>query len=99
LSEESAVGVGPAALDNIVAPECPPEPAPSGAGFSVGVGGQLAVNHIGEAALETAQGFHRCLAGGQLAPVVGPAFVVAADLRDGHDVQHPVDPLATYEAG
>ena len=32
------------------------------------------------------------LAGGDLAPVVGAAFGVVAELDDGHDVQHPVDP-------
>jgi len=36
--------------------------------------------------------FHRGLAGGELAPVVGPAFGVVAQLNDRHDVPNPVDP-------
>jgi hypothetical protein len=54
--------------------------------------GELAVDDIRQAALEAPQGFHRGFAGGELAPVVGAAFGVVADLHDGHDVQHPVDP-------
>ena len=58
------------------------------------VGGQLAVEDIGEPAFEAAQGFHRCLAGGEFASVVGASLGVVADLDDGHDVQDPVDNAA-----
>src|SRR5439155_9585559 len=38
-----------------------------------------------------AHGFHRALARGEFAAVVGAALGVVAQLDDGHDVQDPVD--------
>ena len=50
-----------------------------------GVGAQLSVDHVGEPPAQAAHGLHRRLALGELAPVVGPARGVVADLRDaGH---------------
>jgi hypothetical protein len=56
------------------------------------VSGELAIDDVGQAALEAAQGLHGSLAGGELAPVVGAAFGVVADLHDGLDVQDAIDP-------
>jgi hypothetical protein len=47
---------------------------------SVCVGQQLSVDDVGESPFEAAQGFQRGLAGGELAPVVGAALGVAAQL-------------------
>ena len=51
----------------------------------------LLVDDIGQSSFQAAHGFHRGLAGGELAPVVATAFGVVAQLDDGHDVQDPVD--------
>jgi hypothetical protein len=56
------------------------------------VGHELVVDEVGKPPLEGADRFHRGLPGGELAPVVDPAFGVVAQLHDRHDVQHPVDP-------
>ena len=56
------------------------------------VADELAEHDVGQSSLQTAQRFHRGLAGGELAPVVGAAFGVVADLDDGGDVQHVVHP-------
>jgi hypothetical protein len=45
----------------------------------------------GQPSFEAPDGFHGCLAGGELAAVAGAAFGVVAQLHDGHDVQYPVD--------
>jgi hypothetical protein len=54
------------------------------------VGDELLEDCVGQASFEAAQGFHRGLAGGEFASVVGAAFGVVADLDDGHDVQDSV---------
>src|SRR5664279_5846319 len=59
---------------------------------SCGVGEELAVEGVGDPALETTQRFELGLAGGLLAPVVGPAVGVEADLADRGDVDHVVHP-------
>jgi hypothetical protein len=55
-----------------------------------GVGEELAVEGVGDPALEAAQRFELGLAGGLLAPVEGPAVGVEADLADCGDVDHVV---------
>jgi hypothetical protein len=82
LSEESVVGVEPAALDCRVAPWCPPGPV-SSLGCASRKGG---VNGIGELSFQAAQGFPVAFSGCALALVVGAAGGVVADLGDGHDV-------------
>src|SRR5665647_293349 len=57
---------------------------------SCGVGEELAVQGVGDPPLETAQRFKLGLPGGLLAPVVGPAVGVEADLADRGDVDHVV---------
>jgi hypothetical protein len=57
-----------------------------------GVGEELAVEGVGDPALEAAQRFELGLAGRLLAPVVGPAVGVEADLADCGDVDHVVHP-------
>jgi hypothetical protein len=42
------------------------------------VGDELAVDDVGQAAFEAAQGFHGCFAGGELATVVGRLRPTAA---------------------
>jgi hypothetical protein len=56
------------------------------------VGEQLPVDGVGDPSLQAAHRFGAGLAGGQLAPVVGPAFGVEADLSRGGDVDHVVHP-------
>jgi hypothetical protein len=56
-----------------------------------GVGGQLAVDHVGQAAAQAAHGFHGGLALGDPAPVVGAAGGVVAELDDAGHVQHVID--------
>ena len=51
----------------------------------------MPVDHVGQAAFQRSDGFHRCLAFGEAAAVVGAARGVVAELDDGHDVQDPVD--------
>ena len=48
----------------------------------LGVGEELAVEGVGDTALEAAQRFERGLPGGLLAPEVSPARSVEADLAD-----------------
>jgi hypothetical protein len=76
LSEESAVGVGPTALDCRVAPRV------SSRACRLPVVEQLAVDHIGQQSLQAPHGFLVAVACGPFAPVVGPARGVAADLGD-----------------
>jgi len=52
----------------------------------LGVGEELSIDDVGESSLEAAQCFHRGLAGGQSASVVGASFGVVAQLHDGRDV-------------
>jgi len=59
-----------------------------GDGDSFGVGEELAVDGVGDPPLEAAQRFEAGLAGRELAPVVGPAFGVEADLADRGDVNN-----------
>jgi hypothetical protein len=61
-------------------------------GGALGVGDEVAVDDVGQASFEAAQGFHRGLAGGELASVVGAALGVLAQLHDGGDVDDVVDP-------
>jgi hypothetical protein len=61
-------------------------------GGALGVGDEVAVDDVGQASFEAAQGFHRGLAGGELASVVGAALGVVAQLHDGGDVDDVVDP-------
>ena len=69
-----------------------PGPSPLLIGVGFLVGHELAVDDVGEPPFEGAESFHRGFAGGELAPVVGPAFGVVVQLNDRHEVQHPVDP-------
>jgi hypothetical protein len=62
---------------------------------SLRVGAQLAVERVGDPALEAAQRFELGLAGRELAPVVGPTFGVEADLADRGDVDHVVHPTVS----
>ena len=48
-----------------------------------GVGDELAIESVGDAALEAAHRLQRLLAGSQLAPVIRPAWGVQADLGGG----------------
>jgi hypothetical protein len=57
-----------------------------------GVGDQLPVDHIGQSPAQAPQGLQRSLSFGELAPVVGAAGGVVADLHDGGDVEHVVEP-------
>ena len=57
-----------------------------------GVGEKLAVDGVGDASLEAAHGFHGGLAGGELAPVVGPAGRVVPQLHERGDVKDVVHP-------
>jgi hypothetical protein len=65
------------------------------------------VDDVGQVAFERAEGFHRGVAFGEAAPVVGAAGCVTAELDDGHDVQDAVDatvagagePVAALVAG
>ena len=59
---------------------------------ALGVGDELAVDDVGQTPLQAPQGLHRCLAGGELASVVGAAFGVVTDLHDRRDVQDVVHP-------
>jgi hypothetical protein len=59
---------------------------------SVCVGHQLSVDDVGESPFEAAPGFQRGLAGGELAPVVGAALGVVAQLDYRGDVQNVVHP-------
>jgi hypothetical protein len=52
----------------------------------------LSEDGVRDSALEAAEGFEGSLAVGWLAPVVGPAIGVEADLADRGDVDHVVDP-------
>jgi hypothetical protein len=61
-------------------------------GGALGVGDEVAVDDVGQASFEAAQGFHRGLAGGELASVVGAALGVVAQLHDGGDVDDVVHP-------
>jgi hypothetical protein len=45
---------------------------------------EAAVDGVGQAPFETAQGFSMAFAGGAFALVVGPAAGVVAELGDGH---------------
>src|SRR5690349_23776265 len=72
-SEEAAVGIRPSALDCTVA-HVSSWTRPVGWGGSV-VKDHPAVDHVGEASLEGAQGFHRGLAFGQAPSVVRAAEV------------------------
>src|SRR5690606_23402781 len=56
----------------------------------LGVGEELAIDGVGDAALQAAQRLHRLLALGPLAPVVGPALGLETDLADRGDVDHVV---------
>jgi len=56
------------------------------------VGEQLAVDGVGDPALETPHRLEGLLALGPLASVVGPALGVETELGDGGDVDHVVDP-------
>jgi hypothetical protein len=49
------------------------------------------VDDVGEVPFKRPQRLHGRPSLGQAAPVVGAAEGVAAELDDGHDVQHPVD--------
>ncbi|WP_222130095.1 hypothetical protein [Nocardioides deserti] len=53
---------------------------------------QLAVDGVGDPALEAPDGLEGLLAFGSLAPVVGAAVGVEADLADRGDVDHVVHP-------
>ena len=65
------------------------------------------VDDVGQVAFECAERFHRRLAFGEAATVVGAAGGVTAQLDDGHDVQDPIDasvadsgePVAALVAG
>ena len=57
-----------------------------------GIGDELAVDDVGQASLQTPQRFHRGLASGELAAVLGAALGVVTDLHDRGDVQHVVHP-------
>jgi hypothetical protein len=57
----------------------------------VGVGNQLSIDGVGDPSFETPQRFQGLLALGSLAPVVGPAVGVDAELGDGGDVDDVVD--------
>jgi hypothetical protein len=53
----------------------------------------LAIDHVGQPALQTAQGFLACLTFGPFALVIGATFAFGvADLDHGHDVHGVVDP-------
>jgi len=56
------------------------------------VGDELAVDPIREPSLQTADRFHRCLRGGELASVVGTARGVVTQLDDRSNVQDVVHP-------
>src|SRR3954465_13748844 len=58
----------------------------------VGIFDELSVDDVGESSLEAAQCLQGCLAGGELAAVVGAAVGVVTQLHDGGDVQHVVQP-------
>jgi hypothetical protein len=63
------------------------------------VGHQLAIYHVGQPALQTAQCFLARLAFGPFALVIGATIALrVADLDHGHDVQGVVDP-AVARAG
>ena len=66
---------------------------PSRARFlpAAGVSHELAVDGVGQAAAQAAHRFHGSLAGGELAPVVGPAGGVIAELDEGGHVEHVVE--------
>jgi hypothetical protein len=53
---------------------------------------QLAIDGVGDPALQAPDRLERLLALGPLASVVGPAVGVEADLADRGDVDHVVDP-------
>ena len=57
-----------------------------------GVGHELAVDHVGQAAAQAAHRFHRGLGLLESAPVVGPAVGVVAELDDAGHAGHVVDP-------
>ena len=98
-----------AALDSVVAPECPPGPASassiaaaaaasaaSAASAAVcgelGVGDELAVDHVGEPPLQAAPGLLGGLGLLGLLQVVVPAFAADPDLGDRGHVQDVVEP-------
>jgi hypothetical protein len=70
------------------------------------IGGQVAVDDVGEVPLQAPAGFLRSLGLGQLASVIGLARTGVADLADGDDVQGgveltvaaPVQPMPAYVA-
>lgn len=83
LSEESAVGVEPAALDLRSRPQ-----VSSWVRFLVRlrVAQELSVDDVGELPFQTPHGFFVTLAGGSFAAIVGAAVSVVSDLGDRHDV-------------
>jgi hypothetical protein len=64
---------------------------PSRARLLWGVGGELPVDHIGEAPAQAAHRFHRGFPFGDAAAVVGAAGGVVAELDDASHVEHVVD--------
>ena len=56
-----------------------------------GIGDELAIDRVGDPALEAAHCFHGLLALGSFASVVGPSFGVEAELGDRSDVDHVID--------
>ena len=58
---------------------------------SCGVGEELAVEGVGDPALETAHRLHRFLALGALASVVGPTLGIETDLGNRGDLDHAID--------
>ena len=67
-------------------------PSRARSGCPLGISHQLAVEGVGDLALETPQRLEGLLALGSFAPVVGPAVGVEADLADRGDVDHVVHP-------
>ena len=61
-------------------------------GSTLGVFEQLAVDGLGDPALETSDGLERPFALGSFASVVGAAIGVETDLTDRSDVDHVVHP-------